>query len=502
MTATDPTGTSDPTGTIDPIGTTVPVGDFAAVLGFLAAADPEGALAPCGLRRVVLGADVLGRVADEVAALLDLTPGRGTAPAAVTLLVDDTPILREGVDVKAEVARLLQARFRVTVEVLTDPHPPLHVDEQALATATRAAQGADAVVSVGGGTVTYIGKVASAGAGGLPHVVVQTAASVDGFTDDVSVVLRSGVKRTVASRWPDVVLADTTTIREAPAVMNQAGLGELTSMFTAPADWRLARLLDLDTSYKEASTRLLATVGEDLSQWSSGLATADLDAVQRLTWALMVRGVVTGVSGSTAVLSGMEHLVSHMLDLHHAAAGLPTGLHGAQVGAAAVVAATAWEVLIERLATGTPTLRCPDPDTARARVERAFEHVGPAVVEECWRDYSAKLARWADRLPVISAVLRDWADHEPDLLRLVRPSAEIRTALTAGGAPARLSELDPAVSPDLARWAVRNCALMRDRTTVVDLLTCLGWWEPDDADEVLERAQSVGRLGPAQGGSA
>ena len=274
----------------DPTGTTVPVGDFAAVLGFLAAADPEGALAPCGLRRVVLGADVLGRVADEVAALLDLTPGRGAAPAAVTLLVDDTPILREGVDVKAEVARLLQARFRVTVEVLTDPHPPLHVDEQSLATATRAAQGADAVVSVGGGTVTDIGKVASAGAGGLPHVVVQTAASVDGFTDDVSVVLRSGVKRTVASRWPDVVLADTTTIREAPAVMNKAGLGELTSMFTAPADWRLARLLDLDPSYKEASTRLLATVGEDLSQWSSGLATADLDAVQRLTWALMVRG--------------------------------------------------------------------------------------------------------------------------------------------------------------------------------------------------------------------
>lgn len=470
----------------------VPVGDFAAVLSFLEAAGSASGFAPCGLQRVLLGVDVLGGVADEVAALLDRTADRGTAPAAVTLLVDDTPIWREGVDVKAEVARLLRARFRLHTEVLTDPHPPLHVDERSLATATRAAEGADAVVTVGGGTVTDIGKVASARAGGLPHVVVQTAASVDGFTDDVSVVLRSGVKRTVASRWPDVVLADTTTIREAPAVMNQAGLGELTSMFTAPADWRLARLLDVDTSYKEASTQLLATVGEDLAQWSAGLVTADLDAVQRLSWALIVRGVVTGVSGSTAVLSGVEHLISHMLDVHHAAAGLPTGLHGAQVGAAAVVAATAWEVLGERLAAGVPALRCPDQDTARARVEHAFGHVGPAVVEECWRDYSAKLARWSDRLPVISSVLSNWADHDADLRRLVRPSAEIRAALTAGGAPARLSELDPAVSPDLARWAVRNCALMRDRTTVVDLLTFLGWWEPDDADEVLERSQARG----------
>ena len=179
--------------------------------------------------------------------------------------------------------------------------------------------------------------------------------------------------------------------------------------------------------------------------------------MQRLSWALIVRGVVTGVSGSTAVLSGVEHLISHMPDVHHAAAGL-----------------------------------CPDQDTARARVEHAFGHVGPAIVEECWRDYSAKLARWSDRLPVISSVLRNWADHDADLRRLVRPSAEIRAALTAGGAPARLSELDPTVSPDLARWAVRKCALMRDRTTVVDLLTCPGWWEPDDADEVLERSQAGG----------
>ena len=29
---------------------------------------------------------------------------------------------------------------------------------------------------------------------------------------------------------------------------------------------------------------------------------------------------------------------------------------------------------------------------------------------------------------------------------------------------------------------------MRNRFTVVDLLTFLGWWTPDDVTEVLERA--------------
>jgi glycerol-1-phosphate dehydrogenase [NAD(P)+] len=65
---------------------------------------------------------------------------------------------------------------------------------------------------------------------------------VDGFTDDVSVLLRNGVKRTTPSRWPDIVLADVDTVDQAPIAMNVAGFGELNSTFTAHgrlASWPL-----------------------------------------------------------------------------------------------------------------------------------------------------------------------------------------------------------------------------------------------------------------------
>ena len=94
--------------------------------------------------------------------------------------------------------------------------------------------GADCIVSVGGGTITDIGKIAAMRAAVAVHVVVQTAASVDGFTDNVSVVLQNGVKRTIPSRWPDAVLTDCRTIAEAPHMLNAAGLGELLSMYSAP----------------------------------------------------------------------------------------------------------------------------------------------------------------------------------------------------------------------------------------------------------------------------
>ena len=464
-------------------------GDLQAVLEHLAAADPDRDLVPCGIARILLGRDQLERVADEVTALLGA--GAGDRPQVV-LLVDATPIRRGSQDVKAEVGERLRTRFDVRTHVLSDEHPVLHADEHVLELASRAAQGAAAVVTVGGGTITDVGKIASQAAGGVPLVTVQTAASVDGFTDNVSVVLRSGVKRTVDSRWPDVVIADAEVISQAPAAMNRAGFGEITSMFTAPADWRLANALGVDSTFHAVPIQLLEAVGSDIGDWSSGVAVADVAAVERLTWALAVRGIATGVSGTTACLSGVEHLVSHMLDLHNGEHGLPMGLHGAQVGVASVVAAVAWELLFERLAAGVPAVRLPESERAHAEVTAAFAHLGAgSIAQECWRDYSRKLGQWTASTGRIEGVLASWADLEPELRRLLLPAAEIAAHLRSAGAPARFAELEPAVSPELARWAVANCATMRNRTTVVDLLAALGWWTPADVDEVLRRADSA-----------
>ena len=474
---------------------------FEPVHALLADVDPEQQLAPCALRRVVLGSGAITVVADTVAAML--AERGGPVPTAarprVALLVDGTAIRRRGEDVKALVAAQLEERFDVRRTLLDDGHRELHVVDEVLDAAAAAATGVDAVVAVGGGTISDIGKVAvqRVGERGPRPVLVsvQTAASVDGYTDDVSVVLRAGVKRTVPSCWPDAVVADAETIAEAPAAMNRAGFGEMTSMLVAPADWRLASIVGADPGFRAGAVRLLELVGADLDSWSPGVSTAEPRAVASLTRALALRGIATGVAGTTAVLSGVEHLVSHMLDQHHTQHHLPMGLHGAQVGAAAVVAAAAWEMLFDRLAAGPEAARLDesafDPDRARARVLAAFADVDPTgrIAEECWRDYSTKLATVTRLRPRLEDALARWATHEPELRALVRPSASIATGLRAAGAAVTFDELDPRVPPELARWAVSNCALMRNRFTVVDLLTFLGWWEPADVDEVLERAR-------------
>lgn len=465
--------------------------DMEDVRALLAAADPHGRLVPCGLRDVRLGSGAAAGVAAAVAELLPpLETGDG---GTVLLLVDETPILREGADLKDLVEAQLRDSFRVRKEVLSDGHAELHVSEPVVEAASRAARGADAVVALGGGTISDIGKLAAEQAGVPALVVVQTAASVDGYTDNVSVVLRDGVKRTVPSRWPDIVITDVETIAAAPPRMNTAGYGEMTSMFVAPADWRLAYLLGSDESFSQGPIELLGAVGQDLAEWSPGVGRGDVEAVERLAWALAVRGVATGVAGTTACLSGVEHLISHMLDLHHGDRGLPMGLHGAQVGVGSVVAAAAWELLFERIAeTGEVRLDAAafHDATARTRIEAAFGHLnrGEKIVAECWKDYSRKIDGFRARLDRVNSVLRDWSEHEQGLRRLVRPSTQIAAGLRAAGTAVTFAELDPQVDLSLARWAVQNCALMRNRTTVVDLLAFLGWWDAEDVTAVLQRA--------------
>lgn len=471
-------------------------GNLESVRDYLASADPDGTLVRCEIRDIRLGRGQIAHVAESVAEVLQAAGTfSGAPPPRVTMLVDTTPILRLQDDLKAIVEAQLRERFNVQKVVLDGGgHAELHVDEAVIDTASRAVAGADAVVTVGGGTITDIGKLATFRSGQAPLVVVQTAASVDGFSDNVSVTLRNGVKRTVESRWPDVIIADLETISQAPVAMNRAGYGEMNSMFIAPADWRLAALLQLDPSFHRALPTLLEAAGSGIDVWSPGVGRGEPEAIERLTWALEVRGIATGVAGTTACLSGVEHLVSHMLDMYHAQRGLPIGLHGAQVGAASVIAAAAWELLFARMADGAELrLHVPDPTVTRQQVETAFVELDPSgrIGAECWRDYSRKVQTWAENLHVAERLLKTWSEHEPEVRALVRPSAEIGGALRAAGVACRFVELYPTIPADLARWAVANCGLMRARFTVVDLLTFLNWWGPDDIDWVMQRAEKV-----------
>ncbi len=463
--------------------------DLPALRGALAAADPDAGLAPIGMERVEIGAEALYRLPQTVA---DLVGDRG-APRVV-MVVDATPMSRGRTDLKSEAGRLLADVFETRRAVIGAGRTELHGDERALAETENAVQGADCAVVVGSGTITDLAKEATRRAGGVPLVVVQTAASVNAFSDDMAVLLQNGAKRTVPSRWPDALLVDLSTLADAPPEMNLAGFGDLISGWTAPADWYLATAIGMDDSYHPAPVAMLREGGRALLDAAPRLRDRDPEALELLARVLTLSGFTMGTAGKTAPLSGTEHLVSHLIDMAAEQRGLPLALHGAQVGVAAIPVAAAWEVFLGEFDPTESDLLFPDDATMEPLVKRAFANIDPTgrVGDECWASYAVKLERWRENRSGVVAFLAAWPEHRAEIAGMVLPPERLAGALGDAGAPARFGALSPPASEDVARWAFANCHLMRDRFTLADLLFFAGWWDEAFVERLLDRARAAG----------
>lgn len=446
--------------------------DLSSVRTALDSAPDAPRLRPVGLRQVITGPDALATLPATVSAL------KAHAAGVVVVLADHARITHQGGDLVSHVAKLLATCGPVRVTRLGPVTGGAHADEDTVAASVHAAAGAAIVVTVGSGTLSDLGKIACAGNGGRPHVIVQTAASVNGFADDQSVLLIDGVKRTVPSRWPDALLIDPEVIAGAPPAMNLAGVGDLVSMYTAPADWYLAAAIGIDDSYSATLVSMVRPHGDRLLDIAADVAVAKPAALEELAQLLTLSGITMGAAGRTAVSSGMEHTVSHLVEMAVGGAGL----HGAQVGVATLVAARTWRHVRNAIDAGQCTPRPLDPDEQQAKIETAF---GAAAAAECWRSYRRKLDWLRARPTAVEDLLLRWRDHDAVLDTLLVDPDRLAAALAATGMPTRFSELAPAVDARTARWAVANCHLMRDRFGIADLADLLGIWHSDAVESVL-----------------
>jgi len=443
-----------------------------------------GATSSVGIQRIEIGDAALRSLPVIVSAL--------PHHKDIAVLMDDVEYVGlSGTSVKPAVIEALSALGAVRVVRLNGD---VHADENTITAAAGGCRGADVVVTVGSGTLCDIGKVA---ADARPHVVVQTAASVNGFADDQSVLIVNGVKRTTPSAWPTALVVDTDVLRGAPTLLNRSGLGDMLSMFTAPADWYLSSLVDMDRGWSMDAALMTRRYGDELRGIAAGIGASDPAALATLAEFLTLSGISMGVAGQTSPSSGMEHTVSHLLDMANGAKRRPIAHHGAQVGVATVVVAILWRRMRERFAAGTlePLALAPTAD-AEHEVRTAFDWMDPdgATSTECWTDYSRKLERLrsVDAPARVRDAMMTWGPRDAVLGQLLASPEDVVAALRDAGAPTRFSELERPSDPTDVLWAFQNCHLMRNRFTVADLAYLSGNWRPQDVASALDEAAQLG----------
>jgi len=206
----------------------------------------------------------------------------------------------------------------------------------------------DGIVVFGSGVLNDTGKIL-ANMTDLPYILIATAPSMDGFASATSSMERSGLKVSLNSKCPDCVIGDARILAKAPAHMIASGIGDMLAKYVSIVEWKIAALLGGD-EYCETVAEIVKWALDKCVEYGEAAVKGDEDAVLRVMEGLVISGLAMNYAGISRPASGMEHYISHIIDMRALEFGTPSDLHGIQCGIASLVTIRGYE----KLKTYTP----------------------------------------------------------------------------------------------------------------------------------------------------
>jgi glycerol-1-phosphate dehydrogenase [NAD(P)+] len=350
------------------------------------------------------------------------------------------------------VARALASVATIDSLVLDAPVADLATVDELRARAAAA----EALIAVGSGTLNDLCKYLAAESG-RPYAVFATAPSMNGYLTATASLVRDGVKVSLPARPPCAALFDLDVLCKAPARLIQAGIGDSICRTTAQADWLLAHYLR-DAPYSETPYLLQIEEEPHLLSHAASIAHGDVEGVRALTRLLVLAGLGMVIVGGSQPASMGEHLISHYIDT--LARPHPGSLHGEQVGVATLTVSRMQHALLqgERPPRVRPTRL--DGTAMRARC-------GPGLGDRVIAQFRAKALDEAGAARMNARLAEVWPAMMERLRAIMVPTARLRDALAAAGAPTTGADLG--LAPAFYREAVRHAREIRDRYSILDL---------------------------------
>ena len=439
---------------------------------------PSGEEIP--LKTILIEAGALFRLPEVTASV------SGKPEGEVLTVMDATSMRRGSDDLKSLVLQVLQdAGWTPEVLVLEpDDTGQVHTDMPHIEAVKAKIKPDVPLVAIGSGVLTDITKHAcylyeKESGIHIPYIVYQTANSVSAYTSNMAPVFIEGVKRTLTSRYPDALISDLETLRDAPYEMTAAGVGDILAAFISFPDWDLAHELGMDATYAELPHALMGRLDDIFLASADEIRNRSLPGMAVLAKLIHLGGLSMSLMHATAPLSGYEHVMSHTLDLINEQDGLPLAQHGSQVALATVLCSGAYQAFLNEFEPAEVDIdQCyPQPEQMKALIFEEFSKVEPSgkAGEECWSDYRIKLENWSKQREKLEALLARWGTIRRDLMSFWRPPETILQILKAVGAPQRFAELDPPLPESAVKFAFFNSPLTRRRLTLGDLLIFFRW---------------------------
>lgn len=308
------------------------------------------------------------------------------------------------------------------------------------------------VLSVGTGSVNDSCRLAAARQD-KKLCIFATAPSMDGFASYGAPIVCNGFKFSYDAKSPEVIIADTKILADAPAELKSAGFGDMIAKYVGLVDWGISTLLTGEY-YCERIAKLTRDAVDELMEMSDKVCVKDEHTAGKIFEALLKTGIGMSFAQNSRPASGSEHIISHLIECVELRDGIIPNFHGDDVGVCTLEMLKYYNSLAEN-----------------ASIETENEDVD-------WEDIYAFYAEMADNVRklntpdnIIDSVDKDDLKNKwSDIVKIIKsvPSYdECKAAMQRAGC--KITVADIGKSQKLFDDCVKYSPYMRKRITLLRL---------------------------------
>lgn len=203
----------------------------------------------------------------------------------------------------------------------------------------------DCVVGVGSGVINdlckYLAKEKQ-----KPYFIVATAPSMDGYASATSSMEINGLKVSLPTTCAQVIIGDTSVLKNAPMKMLVSGLGDMLAKYVSICEWKISNVITGEY-YCPTISSLVKNALDKCVKNAKGLLERDPVAVEAVFNGLIMGGVAMNYAGLSRPASGVEHYFSHIFDMRSLEFGYKGELHGIQCAVATLYTCKIYEQIKE-----------------------------------------------------------------------------------------------------------------------------------------------------------
>ncbi len=367
---------------------------------------------------------------------------------------------------------MAEAGIPMTEFVFPEQEDKIEPDEYAMGALTMAMDPAcDVLIAVGSGVINDCCKV-MAHACGLPSMVVCTAPSMDGYCSNSASMIQNHLKVSLYNACPEAIIADTDILATAPDIMLQAGLGDMLAKYVSVCEWRISHLVHGDPYCEEIAGMVRACL-QKIVDHADGLMRREPVALEAVLEGLVISGISMAFAEISRPASGLEHYFSHLWEMQALQRGVPSDLHGIQVGVGTLIVLWIYEHLLKTetadVSRAEEAMGSFSPEAWEKQMWEIFGSITPSVlaIEENTGKNRPETQRAHLRI-----ITENWAEIQQIIREELPPREEVYALMKRAHMP--LFPADLGLTEEDTRNALLGSREIRDKYLTSSLLWDLG----------------------------